>query len=68
MPKTPEYFHDKTLFVTGSASGIGRAAALVFAREGARVICTDIDAEGNQRTVNQIVQQGGEAEAIELDV
>jgi NAD(P)-dependent dehydrogenase (short-subunit alcohol dehydrogenase family) len=68
MPKTPDYFNDKTLFLTGAASGIGRAAALIFAREGANVICTDVDAEGNQRTVNQIAQHGGQAEAITADV
>lgn len=68
MAKDPDYFHDKTLFVTGAASGIGRAAALAFAREGANVICTDIDAEGNQRTANQIIQQGGQAQAISTDV
>jgi NADPH:quinone reductase-like Zn-dependent oxidoreductase len=34
MPKTPDYFHGKTVVITGAASGIGRAAALIFAREG----------------------------------
>ena len=43
MPKTPDYFQGKTIVITGAASGIGRAAALAFAREGARVWATDIN-------------------------
>ena len=35
MPKTPDYFAAKTIVITGAASGIGRATALTFAREGA---------------------------------
>ena len=46
MPKTPDYFVDKTIVITGAAGGIGRATALIFAREGANVVCGDIDAEG----------------------
>ena len=38
MPKTPDFFHDKTILVSGAASGIGRATASIFAREGANVI------------------------------
>jgi 3-oxoacyl-[acyl-carrier protein] reductase len=34
MPKTPDYFAGKTIVITGAGSGIGRATALVFAREG----------------------------------
>lgn len=37
MPKSPDYFAGKTILITGAASGIGRAAALVFAREKANV-------------------------------
>ena len=33
MPKTPDYFKGKTIVITGAASGIGRATALIFARE-----------------------------------
>ncbi len=46
MPKTPDYFHGKTIVITGAASGIGRATALIFAREGANVVCADIDEDG----------------------
>lgn len=43
MPKTPDYFHGKTIVITGAGSGIGRATALIFAREGANVVCADIN-------------------------
>ena len=43
MPKTPDYFAGKTIIITGAASGIGRATALIFAREKANVVCADID-------------------------
>jgi NAD(P)-dependent dehydrogenase (short-subunit alcohol dehydrogenase family) len=68
MPKTPDYFHGKTIVITGAASGIGRATALIFAREGANVVCSDLDGAGAERTANRIVQNGGKAEASETDV
>jgi len=43
MPKTPDYFAGKTIIITGAASGIGRATALIFARKGANVVCTDLN-------------------------
>ncbi|NBP72552.1 MAG: SDR family oxidoreductase [Alphaproteobacteria bacterium] len=46
MPKTPDFFDDKTILITGGASGIGRATAAIFAREGANVIVADIDGDG----------------------
>ena len=49
MPKTPDYFAQKTIIITGAASGIGRATALIFAREGANVVCADINQDGRQR-------------------
>ena len=42
MPKTPDYFAGKTVIITGAASGIGRATANIFAREGANVVCADL--------------------------
>jgi len=68
MARTPDYFHDKTLFITGAASGLGRSAALIFAREGANVICTDIDTQGAQRVANQAIQQGARAIGLGADV
>ena len=68
MPKTPDYFHSKTVVITGAASGIGRATALIFAREGANVVCADIDGEGARRTAEQVVQFGPKALATTTDV
>ncbi len=68
MPKTPDYFQNKTIIITGAASGIGRATALIFAREGANVVCADIDAEGARRTAEQAVQGGAKSLAVATDV
>ena len=58
----------KSALVTGGASGIGRATALAFAREGARVAVADILEEAAQRTVSEIEAMGGQALAIACDV
>jgi len=58
----------KSALVTGGASGIGRATALAFAREGARVAVADIMQDAAQRTVNEIKAMGGQALAIGCDV
>jgi 3-oxoacyl-[acyl-carrier protein] reductase len=68
MPKTPDYFTGKTIIITGAASGIGRAAAMIFAREGANVVCADINGEGAQQTAKQITAHGGKALALKTDV
>jgi NAD(P)-dependent dehydrogenase (short-subunit alcohol dehydrogenase family) len=54
--------------ITGAASGIGRASAKEFAREGAKVVVADINLEGAQETVQQIVTAGGTALAVRTDV
>lgn len=61
-------FQDKVVLVTGAASGIGRATAECFAREGARVACTDIDVERLNETVQRIEKAAGTALAIESNV
>ena len=58
----------KSALVTGGASGIGRATALAFAREGARVAVADILEETAQNTVSEIKAMGGQALAIACDV
>jgi 3-oxoacyl-[acyl-carrier protein] reductase len=68
MPKTPDYFEDKTILITGAASGIGRETALIFAREGANVVCADIDIEGARRTAEAVMQKGRKALAVQTDV
>ena len=68
MPKSLEFFVGKTIVITGAASGIGRATAQIFAREGANVVCGDIDAEGAERTANQIIQKGGKSLGLACDV
>lgn len=60
--------NDKTAFVTGGASGIGRATAVRFAEEGCSVVVTDVDADGGRETVERIADEGGEATFHELDV
>ncbi|MDB5082351.1 MAG: hypothetical protein JWP00_4275 [Chloroflexi bacterium] len=58
----------KVALITGAASGIGRATALVFASEGARVVAADRDLAGCEQTVSQIEAQGGQASAVRVEV
>ena len=58
----------KTALITGAASGIGRASALLFAAEGARIVVCDINAEGGEDVVQAIRKAGGDAEFIHADV
>jgi len=57
-----------TVLVTGAASGMGRATALVFAAEGANVAVTDISAEATRAVASEIASRGGSAKAWTLDV
>ena len=58
----------KVALVTGADSGIGRAAARLFAREGARVVCVDRDERGTPRVDRLIANDGGEATFVQGDV
>src|SRR5438309_2033558 len=61
-------FTGKVAFVTGAANGIGRAAALAFAREGASVVVADVSEKDNQETARMIKDLGGHALALTCDV
>lgn len=54
--------------ITGAGAGIGRAAAHVFARHGARLVLADVDAAGVEETVTQVRKAGGRAVGIRADV
>jgi NAD(P)-dependent dehydrogenase (short-subunit alcohol dehydrogenase family) len=61
-------FNNKVVVVTGASSGIGRATAIAFAREGAKVVVADVTAQGGNDTVQQIRADGGEATFVQTDV
>lgn len=58
----------KSVVITGTGSGVGRAAAEVFGKAGARLICTDVNAEWLEETVSLVTKAGGEAKALRCDV
>lgn len=59
---------NKVAIITGAGSGIGRAVALTFAKEGAKVVAADWAEKGGQETVNLVKQVGGEAVFVKTDV
>lgn len=62
------YLEGKVAVITGAGRGIGRATAILFAREGAKLVLTDIDPEPLEETVKEIKSQGGEAYGVQGDV
>ena len=64
----PNRFTTKIAFITGAASGIGRAGAVAFAAEGARVAIIDLTEEALRQTAAAITEAGGEALVIACDV
>jgi NAD(P)-dependent dehydrogenase (short-subunit alcohol dehydrogenase family) len=64
----PAGLEGKIALVTGGGSGIGRASAMAFARDGARVVVADVNTEGGEETVQAIKEAGGEAILVHADV
>lgn len=60
--------NNKTAVVTGAGSGIGKAVALTLAKQGATVFVADLNAENAATTVDEIIKNGGAAEAVVLNV
>jgi len=59
---------DKVALITGSGSGIGRAASVLFAREGAKVLLADINKKSNQATLEIIKDSNGNAVPFQVDI
>ena len=60
--------HGRTALVVGGGSGIGKSSAIALAAFGARIYCADVNAAGADTTVGTIRTQGGDAEAVALDM
>ena len=59
---------DKVSLITGAASGMGRATAILFAREGSKVVVVDVDEAGSRKTVDLIHELGADALLVKADV
>ena len=67
-PADSRVLRGKTALVTAAASGMGRAGALLFAAQGAHVIAADVNGQGCEDAVAEIVRAGGSAEAHAVDL
>lgn len=63
-----ERLQEKVTIITGTASGMGKAEALLFAKEGAKVVVADLNLEGAEEVVKQIKENGGQAIAVKVNV
>src|SRR3954453_17032686 len=59
---------DKIALVTGAASGIGKEIALIYAREGAKVVIADLNQQGADAAAKEIMRAGGQALGVAMDV
>ena len=64
----PGTLQDKIALVTGAGSGIGRASSLALAREGAKVVVSDVNAEGAEATLSTIKDRGGDGILIDINL
>ena len=64
----PDRLKNKVALVTGGSSGIGRAAAQLFVREGAKVVVADVNGEGGEATLKSIRETGGDAHFVRTDI
>lgn len=61
-------FRDRVVLITGAGSGIGKAAAKLFAKEGAKVVAVDINLEAVSKVVQEIKREGQEASSLQVNV
>jgi NAD(P)-dependent dehydrogenase (short-subunit alcohol dehydrogenase family) len=59
---------DKVAIITGAGAGIGQATALLFAREGAKVVVADLDPQAGKETLSQIKKEGGQGTFLQINV
>ncbi|SEJ46498.1 NAD(P)-dependent dehydrogenase, short-chain alcohol dehydrogenase family [Dyadobacter koreensis] len=64
----PMRLENKVALITGGSGGIGRETALLFAKEGAKIVVTDVNDEAGQETADMITAEGGEAFYLHADV
>ena len=68
MSDRNQRFANKSIVITGAGKGLGRAAALAFAREGGAITIGDVDLEQANAVVDEISAAGGRAQTVSCDV